>query len=152
MGCGGKLALKKKHTQENHHEIIQSARSLFIGYSAGLFSKRLYPGSFAALAHVRPLGPTIILSDGDVVFQPRKVHRFGVMGSGRGPCTDLHSQRADDGRCRATLPGPTLCHGGRQTAHFNSNEKDLGRSVIDCMAAPGTLCPRPRNCRCISAG
>jgi FMN phosphatase YigB (HAD superfamily) len=42
------------------------------------FAKRLYPGSLAALAHVRQWGATVILSDGDVVFQPRKVQRSGL--------------------------------------------------------------------------
>ncbi|MGA7799278.1 MAG: HAD family hydrolase [Gammaproteobacteria bacterium] len=42
------------------------------------FANRLYPGSLAVLAHVRPWGPTVILSDGDVVFQPRKVQRSGL--------------------------------------------------------------------------
>jgi|WetSurMetagenome_2_1015567.scaffolds.fasta_scaffold09442_7 FMN phosphatase YigB (HAD superfamily) len=42
------------------------------------FADRLYPGSLAALAHVRPWGSTVILSDGDVVFQPRKVQRSGL--------------------------------------------------------------------------
>jgi FMN phosphatase YigB (HAD superfamily) len=42
------------------------------------FAKRLYPGSLEALKHVRAWGPTVILSDGDVVFQPRKVQRSGI--------------------------------------------------------------------------
>jgi FMN phosphatase YigB (HAD superfamily) len=42
------------------------------------FANRLYPGSLDALQHVRPWGETVILSDGDVVFQPRKVHRSGL--------------------------------------------------------------------------
>jgi FMN phosphatase YigB (HAD superfamily) len=42
------------------------------------FANRLYPGSLDALEHVRPWGETVILSDGDVVFQPRKVHRSGL--------------------------------------------------------------------------
>ena len=42
------------------------------------FADRLYPGSLEALEHVRPWGPTVILSDGDVVFQPRKVQRSGL--------------------------------------------------------------------------
>jgi len=42
------------------------------------FANRLYPGSLATLAHVRQLGATVILSDGDVVFQPRKVQRSGL--------------------------------------------------------------------------
>ena len=42
------------------------------------FANRLYPGSLAALEHVRSWGETVILSDGDVVFQPRKVQRSGL--------------------------------------------------------------------------
>jgi len=42
------------------------------------FANRLYPGSLDALAHVRQWGKTVILSDGDVVFQPRKAQRSGL--------------------------------------------------------------------------
>jgi FMN phosphatase YigB (HAD superfamily) len=42
------------------------------------FAERLYPGALAALERCRRLGPTVILSDGDVVFQPRKVRRSGL--------------------------------------------------------------------------
>ena len=42
------------------------------------FADRLYEGSLAALAHLRRLGTTVILSDGDVVFQPRKIQRSGL--------------------------------------------------------------------------
>jgi FMN phosphatase YigB (HAD superfamily) len=42
------------------------------------FAQRLYPGSLGVLEHLRQWGPTVILSDGDVVFQPRKVTRSGL--------------------------------------------------------------------------
>lgn len=42
------------------------------------FAERLYQGALAALAHCGRLGQTVILSDGDVVFQPRKVQRAGL--------------------------------------------------------------------------
>jgi FMN phosphatase YigB (HAD superfamily) len=42
------------------------------------FANRLYPGALAVLAHCRAFGPTVILSDGDVVFQPLKVQRAGL--------------------------------------------------------------------------
>jgi FMN phosphatase YigB (HAD superfamily) len=41
------------------------------------FANRLYPGSLDAIEHLRRWGLTVILSDGDVVFQPRKVQRSG---------------------------------------------------------------------------
>ncbi len=42
------------------------------------FEARLYPGALDAVARLRAWGPTVILSDGDVVFQPRKVRRSGL--------------------------------------------------------------------------
>ena len=42
------------------------------------FAQRLYPGALNVIAHLRRWGPTVILSDGDVVFQPRKVQRSGL--------------------------------------------------------------------------
>ena len=42
------------------------------------FESRLYPGALSAISHCRRAGPTAILSDGDVVFQPRKVMRSGL--------------------------------------------------------------------------
>jgi FMN phosphatase YigB (HAD superfamily) len=48
------------------------------------FANRLYPGSLDALARVRPWGAPVILSDGDVVFQPRKVQRSGLWGAVEG--------------------------------------------------------------------
>ena len=43
------------------------------------FANRLYPNSLDALEHVKQWGPVVILSDGDVVFQPRKVERSGLL-------------------------------------------------------------------------
>lgn len=42
------------------------------------FQSRLYPGALKAVAHCGKAGVTAILSDGDVVFQPRKVQRSGL--------------------------------------------------------------------------
>lgn len=42
------------------------------------FANRLYPEALDAVQHVAALGRPVILSDGDVVFQPRKIHRSGL--------------------------------------------------------------------------
>jgi FMN phosphatase YigB (HAD superfamily) len=42
------------------------------------FANRLFPESLDAVAYARRLGEPVILSDGDVVFQPRKVDRSGL--------------------------------------------------------------------------
>lgn len=42
------------------------------------FANRLYPESLDAVDYAKRLGQAVILSDGDVVFQPRKVDRSGL--------------------------------------------------------------------------
>jgi len=42
------------------------------------FADRLYPGVFDVLGYLRSRGPTVILSDGDAVFQPRKIKCSGL--------------------------------------------------------------------------
>jgi FMN phosphatase YigB (HAD superfamily) len=48
------------------------------------FADRLYPRARAVVAHLSTLGTTVILSDGDVVFQPRKVWRSGLWDAVQG--------------------------------------------------------------------
>jgi FMN phosphatase YigB (HAD superfamily) len=42
------------------------------------FANRLFPGSLDAIAHLAAFSQPVILSDGDVVFQPRKIERSGL--------------------------------------------------------------------------
>jgi FMN phosphatase YigB (HAD superfamily) len=42
------------------------------------FAQRLYPQALQVLAHLQTMGETVILSDGDVVFQPRKIQKSGI--------------------------------------------------------------------------
>jgi FMN phosphatase YigB (HAD superfamily) len=42
------------------------------------FASLLYPQALAVVAHLRTLAPAAALSDGDMVFQPRKIERSGV--------------------------------------------------------------------------
>src|SRR5579863_8311148 len=42
------------------------------------FATRLYPDSLAVVEHVKQWGNPVVLSDGDVVFQPLKIDRSGI--------------------------------------------------------------------------
>lgn len=42
------------------------------------FADRLYPHALETVAHLRTLGRVVIVSDGDIVFQPRKIRRAGI--------------------------------------------------------------------------
>jgi FMN phosphatase YigB (HAD superfamily) len=60
------------HPRDPH---LLAVSSFLINYP---FANRLYPGSLDAVEHAAAFGQTVILSDGDVVFQPLKVHRSGL--------------------------------------------------------------------------
>ena len=42
------------------------------------FADRLYPGALGVLERLRAWGPTVVLTDGDAVFQPHKIRRSGI--------------------------------------------------------------------------
>jgi len=48
------------------------------------FATRLYPGALDVVHHLRTWGLTVVLSDGDVVFQPRKIQRSGLWAAVEG--------------------------------------------------------------------
>jgi FMN phosphatase YigB (HAD superfamily) len=48
------------------------------------FASRLFPQALEVVAHFRTLGLPVVLSDGDIVFQPRKIHRSGIWAAVEG--------------------------------------------------------------------
>ena len=60
------------------------------------FANRLYPGALDVLERLRAWGPTVILSDGDVVFQPRKIQRSGLGEAVDGILVYIHKERELD--------------------------------------------------------
>jgi FMN phosphatase YigB (HAD superfamily) len=48
------------------------------------FADRLFPQALEAIAHLRTLGLPVVLSDGDIVFQPWKIHRSGIWAAVEG--------------------------------------------------------------------
>ena len=42
------------------------------------FAERLFPRALEAVAHLATIGRPVVLSDGDIVFQPRKIQRSGI--------------------------------------------------------------------------
>src|SRR5438094_9222331 len=80
-----------KHPQDIH---LLSMSSFLVDYP---FANRLYPGSLDVLEQFRSWGQTVILSDGDVVFQPRKVECSGIFEAVEGNVLMyIHKQQALD--------------------------------------------------------
>ena len=61
------------------------------------FALLRYPFALEAAAHLATLGETVVLSDGDIVFQPRKVQRSGIWDCVEGRVLIyLHKERSLD--------------------------------------------------------
>ena len=68
-------ALERLRIEDMHDPRLLRMSSWLVDYP---FADRLYPGALEAVRHVRRWGRPVVLSDGDVVFQPRKVERSGL--------------------------------------------------------------------------
>jgi FMN phosphatase YigB (HAD superfamily) len=76
LGYADYLGALQRYRSEYPHDVGLLAVSHFlINYP---FAKRLLPHALEVINHVRPWGTAVLLSDGDVVFQPRKVDRSGL--------------------------------------------------------------------------
>jgi FMN phosphatase YigB (HAD superfamily) len=76
LGYADYLGALQRYRNARPHDLrILIVSHFLISYP---FANRLYPGSLDALDHCATIGTTAILSDGDVVFQPRKVRRAGL--------------------------------------------------------------------------
>ena len=66
------------------------------------FADRLYPQTLEAIAHLRTFGSPVVLSDGDVIFQPRKIQRSGIWDAVEGRVLIyLHKERMLDAMQRS---------------------------------------------------
>ncbi len=68
-------ALQRYRLEYPRDPHLLTVSSFLVNYP---FANRLYPNSLDVVDHVTKWGPAVILSDGDVVFQPRKVERSGL--------------------------------------------------------------------------
>jgi FMN phosphatase YigB (HAD superfamily) len=77
LGYADYLGALQWYRREYPHELhlLKLAR-LLLDYP---FRNRLFPGAHRAIRHAQTLGHVGLLSDGDVVFQPRKVERSGLL-------------------------------------------------------------------------
>src|SRR5438105_15653176 len=68
-------ALERYRTEDLHRPDVLRMSSWLVDYP---FADRLYPRALDVVTHVQQWGTPVILSDGDAVFQPRKVERSGL--------------------------------------------------------------------------
>jgi FMN phosphatase YigB (HAD superfamily) len=88
---GALQRFRVEHPRDAH---LLSMSSFLVDYP---FANRLYAGSLDVIERFRSWGQTVILSDGDVVFQPRKVERSGIFEAVEGHVLIyIHKEKALD--------------------------------------------------------
>jgi FMN phosphatase YigB (HAD superfamily) len=68
-------ALQRYRVDNPRDPNVLSVSSFLINYP---FANRLFPDSLEVIERLNTFGRTVILTDGDVVFQPRKIERSGL--------------------------------------------------------------------------
>ena len=130
---------RQAHPRDPH---LLTVSSFLMNYP---FADRLYPGALDAVAHAGRFGPTVILSDGDVVFQPRKVKRSGLWDAVEGRVLIfLHKERMLDVVQR--------CYPARRYAMVDDKQrvltemkKGLGARLFTVFARQGHYAHDPAN-------
>jgi hypothetical protein len=69
-------ALQRYRVQFPRDPHLLTVSHFFVNYP---FAERLFPHALDVVRHVQPWGKAVILSDGDVVFQPRKIDCSGLL-------------------------------------------------------------------------
>jgi len=74
-------ALERFRLEKMHDPRVLLMSSWLVDYP---FGDRIYKGALGAVQYVQQWGPAVILSDGDAVFQPRKIDRSGLWAAFNG--------------------------------------------------------------------
>lgn len=68
--------LQRYRLEDRRDPHLLAIASFLLNYP---FRERMYPGAFDVVKHLSAWGPTVLLTDGDVVFQPLKIERSGLL-------------------------------------------------------------------------
>lgn len=95
LGCADYLAtLQRLRTELDDDQPLLAISAFVLDYP---FEQLLYPRALDVIVHLGTLGLPVVLSDGDVVLQPRKIHRAGIWSAvGGRVLIALHKERELD--------------------------------------------------------
>jgi len=95
LGYADYLGTLQRYRLEKEHDArLLRMSSFLVDYP---FANRLFPGSLDAIEHVQQWGRPVVLSDGDAVFQPRKIERSGIFEAvSRSVMIFVHKERELD--------------------------------------------------------
>jgi FMN phosphatase YigB (HAD superfamily) len=116
-------ALQRYRLEVMHEPAVLRMSSWLVDYP---FADRLYPGALDAVNHVRQRGTAVVLSDGDAVFQPRKVERSGLWRAFDGRVLIYIHKEEELDDVRRLYPADHYCPDRRQSAYLVRDQGPLG--------------------------
>ena len=143
LGYRDYIGALQRYRVEHPREVeLLSMSSFLLDYP---FAERLYPAcAGGARSGSRDLGPTVILSDGDVVFQPRKVDACGHRRCGRWTRADLSSTRKRHWTTSSgATPPNTTFSSTTSCASSTAVKKAWGERVTTVFARQGSYAHDP---------
>jgi len=118
---------------DDHPELLQMS-SFILEYP---FADRLYPHALEAIERLSTLGLPVVLSDGDIVFQPRKIQRSGVWSAVQGRVLIyVHKERALD-LMRGRYPGRHYVMVDDKALLLAAMKRALGRDLTTVFVRQG---------------
>jgi hypothetical protein len=133
-------ALQRYRIEYPRDPHLLTVSSFLVNYP---FADRLFPYALKVLTHVKQWGQPVILSDGDVVFQPRKIEQSGLFQAVDGHVLIyIHKERELDDIERR-YPRRSLRADRRQASDFDRGEESLGGPCDHGVSTPRALCQRP---------
>jgi phosphoglycolate phosphatase-like HAD superfamily hydrolase len=132
-------ALQRYRVQHPREPRLLAISSYLVNYP---FADRLYPGALDALKHVGGFGPTVILSDGDVVFQPLKVERSGISAAVEGRVLIYIHKEAELDDVERRHPAAHYVLVDDKVRILAAVKERWGDRLTTVFPAPGALCAR----------
>ena len=109
------------------------------------FADRLYPGAIDVIRHLGKWGPTVIVTDGDAVFQPRKIQRSGLWQAvGGRVLIYIHKERMLDDLARH-YPARHYVMVDDKLSILTAMKKILGARLTTVFPRQGHYALDPRN-------
>ena len=105
------------------------------------FAERLYPGALEVLKRLRDFGPTVLLLEGDTVFQPGKIERAGLVDAVEGRSIKGKSRTTSSGviQLNATYLSTTNCASLMPSRNIGENASQRFLRDEGLMCATRTL-------------
>ena len=142
-------ALERYRLEAMHCPKVLLMSSWLVDYP---FADRLYPGALDVVKHVQQWGPAVILSDGDAVFQPRKVDRSGLWRAVDGRVLIYIHKERELADVERLYPAEHYVLIDDKLRILAAVKQIWGGAGDDGVSQAGPLCARPADHGDISAG